>query len=65
MSKIRMTKELREFNTIMKSAGFSVCRHRGSHLTYRNPKTGQTITANQHLNRMVKKRLEKEIENVA
>lgn len=61
MSKIRMTKELREFDSIMKSAGYNNVRRRGSHFVYRNPKTGGTVVANQHLNRMIKQRLEKEI----
>ena len=54
----RKTKEMREFEPILKANGYREIRSNGSHFIYSNG-TNQ-ITVNKDLNKMVRKRLIKE-----
>ena len=54
----RMTKEMREFEPILKANGYHEIRSRGSHFIYGNGKN--QITVNKDLNKMVQLRLIKE-----
>ena len=54
----RKTKQMREFEPILKSNGYCKIRSNGSHFIYSNG-TNQ-ITVNKDLNKMVRKRLIKE-----
>ncbi len=59
-SKIRKTKELREFSPILLRNGYTYARTRGSHFIYVNRLTGKHISINKDLNREVRSRLIKE-----
>lgn len=59
-SKVRKTKELREFSPILIRNGYTYARAKGSHYIYVNRETGHVITVNKDLNRMVRARLIKE-----
>lgn len=59
-SKIRKTKEMREFSPILSRNGFTYARTRGSHFIYVNRKTGKHISVNKDLNKEVRSRLIKE-----
>lgn len=54
----RKTKQIREFETILKSNGYREIRSNGSHFIYSNGT--KQITVNKDLNKMVRKRLIKE-----
>ena len=54
----RKTKEMREFEPILKANGYHEIRIRGSHFIYGNGKN--QITVNKDLNKMVRRRLIKE-----
>ena len=54
----RKTKQMREFEPILKANGYREIRSNGSHFIYSNG-TNQ-ITVNKDLNKMVRKRLIKE-----
>ena len=54
----RKTKEMREFEPILKANGYHEIRSRGSHFIYGNGKN--QITVNKDLNKMVQLRLIKE-----
>ena len=54
----RKTKQMREFEPILKANGYHEIRSRGSHFIYSNG-TNQ-ITVNKDLNKMVRRRLIKE-----
>ena len=54
----RKTKEMREFEPILKANGYREIRSNGSHFIYSNGEN--QITVNIKLNRMVKRRLIKE-----
>lgn len=56
----RMTKEMREFDPILRKNGFTKARCKGSHFTYINRVTHKKITINKDLNKMVRERLVKE-----
>lgn len=58
----RKTKQLREFEPILKKNGFNLARCKGSHFTYINRITHRVITVNKDLNKMVRERLIKEYE---
>ena len=55
----RKTKQMREFEPILKANGYREIRSNGSHFIYSNG-TNQ-ITVNKDLNKMVRKRLIKEM----
>ena len=57
-----MTKALREFEPLLRNNGYKLKRIKGSHYIYSNGK--HTVAVNKDLNRMVKKRLVKEMEMV-
>lgn len=59
-SKIRKTKEMREFSPILSRNGFTYARANGSHFIYVNRKTGKHISVNKDLNKEVRSRLIKE-----
>ena len=54
----RKTKQMREFEPILKANGYHEIRSRGSHFIYGNGKN--QITVNKDLNKMVRRRLIKE-----
>ena len=54
----RKTKEMREFEPILKANGYRKIRSNGSHFIYSNG--NNTISVNKNINRMVRKRLIKE-----
>ena len=57
-----MTKALREFEPLLRNNGYKLKRIKGSHYIYSNGK--HTVAVNKDLNRMVKRRLVKEMEMV-
>lgn len=59
-SKVRKTKELREFSPILLRNGYVYARCKGSHFIYINRMTGRHISVNKDLNREVRSRLIKE-----
>ena len=54
----RQTKEMREFELILKANGYREIRSKGSHFIYSNG--NNQITVNKDLNKMVRRRLIKE-----
>ena len=56
----RKTKQLREFEQILRKNGYRFARSRGSHFVYINRNTHRIISVNKDLNRMVRERLVKE-----
>ena len=58
--KVRLTKEMREFEPVLRRNGYSYARSRGSHFTYINRQSGKHITINKDLNNLVMERLIKE-----
>ena len=56
----RKTKQLREFEPILRKNGYRFTRSRGSHFVYINRNTHRIISVNKDLNRMVRERLVKE-----
>lgn len=60
MSKVRFTKELRDFVPVLKRNGYIYARSKGSHFVFINRKTGKHISVNKDLNEMVRERLVKE-----
>lgn len=56
----RKTKQLREFEPILRKNGFTKARSNGSHFVYINRVTHKHISVNKDLNRIVKERLIKE-----
>lgn len=65
MSRTRFTKEMREIIPILKANGYSFARCKGSHFVFINRTTGRHVTINKDLNREVKARLIKEMEDYA
>lgn len=63
-SMYRKTKQMRDFEPILKWNGFRYLRSHGSHFTYINTVTHKRITINKDLNRMVAERLMKEYDLV-
>nr|DAW05581.1 MAG TPA: hypothetical protein [Caudoviricetes sp.] len=63
-SMYRKTKQMRDFEPILKRNGFRYLRSHGSHFTYINTVTHKRITINKDLNRMVAERLMKEYDLV-
>lgn len=59
---MRQTKEMREIIPILKRNGYVYARSKGSHFVYINRQTGKHVTINKDLNREVKARLLKEME---
>lgn len=55
-----MSKEMRDFDLILRRNGYSLIRSKGSHFVYLNETLNKHISINKDLNRMVKKRLIKE-----
>ena len=56
----RLTKEMREFVSILRKNGYTHARTNGSHFVYINRVTHRHISVNKKLNRMVRERLIKE-----
>ena len=56
----RKSKQLREFEPILRKNGYAKARSNGSHFIYINRTTHKHISVNKDLNRMVKERLIKE-----
>lgn len=53
--------EIRKFKNQLSKLGFVPDRTNGSHTVYKNETTGQTIMLNRKLNKMVMRRLRKEV----
>lgn len=56
----RLTKEMREFISILRKNGYTKARSKGSHFVYINRTTHKHISVNKDLNKMVRERLIKE-----
>lgn len=59
-SRIRLTKEMREFEPVLRRNGYVRARSSGSHFIYINRTTHRHISVNKDLNREVRARLIKE-----
>lgn len=59
-SRIRLTKEMREFEPVLRRNGYDRVRSSGSHFIYINRVTHRHISVNKDLNREVRARLIKE-----
>ena len=58
--KVRLTKEMREFEPVLRRNGYARVRSSGSHFIYINRTTHRHISVNKDLNREVRARLIKE-----
>ncbi len=58
--KVRLTKEMREFEPVLRRNGYVRVRSSGSHFIYINRTTHRHISVNKDLNREVRARLIKE-----
>lgn len=56
----RLTKNMHEFNRLLRYNGYNPVRCNGSHFIYMNRTTHKIITVNKDLNKMVRERLIKE-----
>lgn len=65
MSKNKPTKAMREILPALKENGYVYSRSKGSHFVFINRTTGRHVTINKDLNREVKARLIKEMEDYA
>ena len=59
-SRVRLTKEMREFEPVLRRNGYVRVRSSGSHFIYINRTTHRHISVNKDLNREVRARLIKE-----
>ena len=59
-SRVRLTKEMREFEPVLRRNGYVRVRSSGSHFIYINRVTHRHISINKDLNREVRARLIKE-----
>jgi len=59
-----MKKEFLDFVREVERRGYRRERSKGSHFVYVNPNSGHSVSINKDLNKMVAKRLLKEIEGV-
>lgn len=57
---MKYSKKVREVMPILKENGYYIVDTKGSHIKFRN-ETGNTIVVNKDLNKMVRKRITKEI----
>ncbi len=58
-----MKKEFLEFTKELEAMGYRRTRSKGSHFIYVHPISGHVVSVNKDINKMVEKRLRKEIEN--
>lgn len=58
-----MKREFLDFVKELEGMGYRRSRIKGSHYIYVHPTSGHVVSVNKDINRMVEKRLKKEIEN--